>query len=78
MPMVEHGHKHVLVLTFLEKLPAILALLPSELNRGIDGAIRLGLCSSADFSAIAERTLKVLSLSAQYGAYWWKHDPESN
>ncbi|MDQ2793448.1 MAG: hypothetical protein M3Y12_05500 [Bacteroidota bacterium] len=78
---VEHGHKHLCVLTFGQEVPAIFARLHHE-----DRAYRtpyvnreqLGFCMARDLPAITERLEKVAQLRAQHGAEWWKYDELSD
>jgi hypothetical protein len=78
---VEHGHKHLCVLTFEQGIPAILELLHQEdgtyCTPHTDREV-LGLCMACDLPAITERHEKVEQLRAQYGAKWWEHDELSN
>lgn len=77
---IEHGYKHICVLTFEQAVPAILHLLhQSEGNVStvpVRGAFQLGFCQAADLPAITAEHDRIAQLRAQYGAEWWKYDEE--
>ena len=77
---VEHGHKHICVLTFEQTVPAILQLL-HRLEGNVStvplrGAFRLGFCQTADLPAITAEHERIARLRRQYGTEWWKYDEE--
>jgi hypothetical protein len=78
---VEHGHKHLFVLTFQQEVPAIFLRLHRE-----DGVYRtplanreqIGFCVARDLPAITKRLEKVAQLEALRGNEWWKYDKLSD
>jgi len=77
---VEHGHKHICVLTFEQEVPAIFQLLHrlegNVSTMPLRGAFQLGFCQVADLPAITAARERTARLRAQYGANWWKYDEE--
>lgn len=74
---VEHGHKHLCVLTFEQEVPAIFERLHQEDGTycaPIKNREKLGFCMARDLPAITERLEKVAQLRAEYGSEWWKYD----
>jgi hypothetical protein len=57
--LISHGHKHILVLEFIDSVPAIFNLLQpfNDKTRMSASEGQLGLCSKSDFQAI-KNTLK--------------------
>ncbi len=78
---LEHGHKHIAILTFAQEVPAVFQLLhKSEGKFSTEppkGAFRLGFCQAADLPAIIVEHERIAQLRAQHGPDWWKYDDES-
>lgn len=77
---VEHGHKHICVLTFEQEVPAMFQLLHrlegTASTVSLRDAFKLGFCQAADLPAITAAHERITQLRAQYGPHWWKHDAE--
>jgi hypothetical protein len=76
---IEHGHKHLVVLEFIDKVPDIFNTLYLEKNKfsGVPYPhFALGLCQFSDLPEITIRHKKVKSLKERYGETWWQFDVE--
>ena len=74
---IEHGHKHICVITFAQEVPAIFNLLHKEdgsFRTPPEGRKRLGFCAATDLPAITAEEERIAQLRTQYGAQWWKYD----
>ncbi len=57
---IDHGHKHLCILKFNGKIPAIMKLLDVELGQSTLNRNGLGFCSSIDFEKIKQRKKETL------------------
>jgi len=57
---IDHGHKHLCILKFNGKIPAIMKLLDVELGQSTLNRNGLGFCSSIDFEKIKQRKKEIL------------------
>lgn len=76
---IEHGHKHLVVLEFADKVPAIfknLYLVKNKFSGVPYPHFALGLCQLSDLPEITKRQNKVKSLKERYGKTWWQYDDE--
>jgi len=77
LDQVEHGHKHICVLTFTDQVPDIVHSLYQE-----DGdfahpwfhELKVGLCDFGDFDAITRALTRRAHLKETYGTTWWEHE----
>jgi hypothetical protein len=71
---LEHGHKHICVLTFEQEVPAVFQLLHQLAGRTTPeppgNSFKLGFCQASDLPAIAAEHARVARLRAQHGALW--------
>lgn len=77
---LDHGHKHLCVFEFDQKVPGILNLLHRQEGKFSTVPLKqtkLGFCQSADFPAITEELERINKLKTQYGTKWWEHDEAS-
>lgn len=76
---VSHGHKHLVVLEFQEKVPDIFKLLHCEKEKFSSrppGHLTLGLCQLSDLDEIIKRHTTVMHLKEEHGDKWWEFDNE--
>jgi hypothetical protein len=78
---VDHGHKHLCVLTFENKIPDILNKLHCETekysNWTWDAKKVLGLCQMTDMQSIVDRRHKEIKLKELHGDNWYEFDDQT-
>lgn len=77
---VDHGHKHLCIFTFKDKVPDMIYLLHKGENKfytSIPNPILLGFCQMTDLKYIMERREKMNQLKTLYGTDWWKYDEDN-
>jgi hypothetical protein len=76
LEQVEHGHKHLCVLTFSDPVPTLVHALYQKDGDFTNPSLhpfRIGLCDFADFDAITRTLARRAHLKEVYGATWWEH-----
>lgn len=75
---IDHGHKHLCILTFENEIPEIIKSLHYETekysNWPWDDSMILGLCQTADIQSIIDRQKKENKLKELYGESWYDFD----
>ncbi|MES2773718.1 MAG: hypothetical protein V4722_06015 [Bacteroidota bacterium] len=78
---IEHGHKHLCILTFEYEIPDILKRLPYETEKHItykwDEKKVLGLCQMADIQSIIDKQHKDAELRELHGDNWYDFDDQT-
>jgi hypothetical protein len=79
LDQVEHGHKHICVLTFPNQVPDIVRPLYQEdgdfTNQSFH-KFKVGLCDFTDLDAITHALARRAHLKETYGTTWWEHEEE--
>lgn len=73
---IDHGHKHLCVFTFDEKVPDIFNLLHKAETKYYGGEkvqTMLGFCNFNDLQAIINMREVVVQLKEKYGDDWWDY-----
>lgn len=78
---IDHGHKHLCILTFEDQIPDVIKKLHYETekysNWTWDTSKVLGLCQTKDIQSIIARQQKEIRLKELYGDNWYDFDDKA-
>lgn len=81
LDQIEHGHKHICVLTFPDQISDIVHLLYQEdgdFTSQLFHKFKMGLCDFTDFDAITRALTRRAHLKETYGTNWWEQQEQGS